>query len=70
MVNDTGVSPGISALDAGNCNSKTPEVVSKEQVSCPAVKPVKAVHVGAPDLNIHILLEDEGFHLGVAITRL
>lgn len=53
MVNYTGVPPTISALDPGNCNSKTPDVVSKEQVSCPAVKPVKAVHVGAPDLNIH-----------------
>jgi hypothetical protein len=70
MVNDTGVPPTTSVLEAGNCNSKTPEVVSKEQLKGPAVKPVKAVHVGAPDLNIHILLEEEGFHLGVVITRL
>jgi hypothetical protein len=70
MVNETGVPPTRSALEAGNCKSNTPEVVSKEQLNGPAVKPVKAVHVGAPELNIHILLEDEGFHLGVAITRL
>jgi hypothetical protein len=54
MVNDTGVPPTISALEAGNCKSKTPEVVSNEQARGPSVKPVKAVQVGAPDLNIHI----------------
>ena len=53
MVNDTGVAAARSALEAGNCKSNTPEVVSKEQARGPAVNPVKAVQVGLPDLNIH-----------------
>jgi hypothetical protein len=54
MVNDTGVPAAMSAAEAGDCKSNTPEVVSKEQDRVPAVNPVKAVQVGLPDLSIHI----------------
>lgn len=68
MVNDTVVPPGISVLAAGDDITNSPN--TNAQLRGPAGKPVKAVHVSVSDLNIHVGLDDEGFHLGVTILRL